>query len=77
MLCYFNNCNILQLSRKATSNEEIENFIQVLPDSISENLSVLVQTDKCGAINKTDTTIMGCDVIKFISEPYKQQEQIM
>ena len=46
----FNNCNILQLSHKATSSEKIDKIHQVLIDNSSENMAALVQTDKYGAI---------------------------
>ena len=40
---------------------------QGLLDEISDNMAVLVQTGKYGAINITDTTTMGYYVIKLIS----------
>ena len=55
----FNNCNILKLSHKAKSSEEIDKINQVLLDVISENISALVQTGKYDAINKIDANIMG------------------
>ena len=67
MLGYFNNWNIIQLSHKATSCEEIDKINQVVLDVISDNMAALVQTGKYGAINKTYTTAMGYYVIKFIS----------
>ena len=69
MFCSFNNWNILKLSYKATSSEEIDKIHQVLLDRISDNMDALVQTYKCGGINTIDTTTMDYYVIKFISEP--------
>ena len=43
-------------------------------DRISDNIAALVQTERCGAINTTDTTTMGYYWIKLMSEPYKLQE---
>ena len=40
-------------------------------------MDALVQTDKYGAINIRDTSTMGYYVIKFMSEPYTLQEEIM
>ena len=37
----------------------------------------LVQTDKYGAINTTDTSTIGYYVIKFMPEPYTLQEETM
>ena len=59
VLGYFNNWNIMQLSHKATSIEEIDKIHQVVLDGISDNIAVLVQNDKYGAINLTYTTTMG------------------
>ena len=75
MLGSFNNCNIPQLSHKATSSEEIEKNCQVVLNSIIENVSSLVKPDKYGTINTIDTTTMVYYVIKFIPEPYTLQEE--
>ena len=53
MLGSFNNFNIINFSQKESSSEEIGKIHQVVPDSISENMTELVQTDEYGAINKT------------------------
>ena len=63
----FNKWNILQLSHKGKSSEEMDKIRQVVLDSISNNMAALVQTDKYGAINTADTTTMGYYVIKFMS----------
>ena len=70
----FDNCNTLQLSRKATYCEEIDRINQVILDGISDNMAALVQTGKYGAINTRDKTTMGYYVIKFMPESYTLQE---
>ena len=67
--------NILQLSYKATSSEEIDKNNQVVVYSISEITVLLVLTGKYGTINTTDTTTMGYYVIKCMSESYILQEE--
>ena len=69
----FKNWNIIRLSHKETSNEEIDKIYQVLLDSISGKMAELVQTDKWGSIDATDTTTMVYYVIKLMSEPYTIQ----
>ena len=44
-------------------------------DSISDNMTELVKTDKCGAINTTDKSNMGYYVVKFLSETFMLQEK--
>ena len=70
VLGYFNNCNILQLSHKATSCEDIDKINKVLLDGISENMVALVETGKYGDINTKNTTTMDYYVINFMSEAY-------
>ena len=55
----FNNWNIPKLSYKATSSEEIDKSHQVVLNSISDNMSPLVQTGQYGYINTTDRATMG------------------
>ena len=76
MFSSFNNCNILQLSHKDTSCEDIENNNQVVLDSISDNMAALVQTGKHGANKTSDTTTMVYYLIKYVSEatPYKGEK---
>ena len=74
MLVYFNNWNIIKLSHKEISSEEIDKINQVLLYGISGNMFALLQTDKYGAINKIDTTTTGYYVIKVVSESYIIQE---
>ena len=59
MIGSFTNLNILKISYKATSSEEIEANHQVLLDGISENVDALVQTDKYSTIGKTYTATLG------------------
>ena len=59
MLGSFTNLNILKISHKATSSEEIEAHHQVLLEVISENVDALVQTDKYSTISTTYTATMG------------------
>ena len=59
MLGYFNNYNILQLSHKSTSSEEIDKINQVLLDDINRNMTVLVQIGKYGVMNTAYKTTMG------------------
>ena len=74
MVGSFNNCNILQLSHKATFSEEINKKNQVVLDGTIEKMAALVQTGKYGAINTTYTTTMRYYVIKLISEHYTKQK---
>ena len=55
----FNKWNIMQLSHKATSFEDIDKINQVVLDGISDNMAALVQDGKYGAINTLDTNTMG------------------
>ena len=50
---------------------------QVLLDGNSENMDVLVQTDKYGASNTTNASTMGYYVIKFVSKAYRLQYRTM
>ena len=47
---------------------------KVVIGGISENMASLVQARKCGVINAADPTKMGYYMIKYLSEPYKIQE---
>ena len=59
----FDNWNIIKLSHKATSGEEIDKINQVVIDGINNNMDKLVQTGQYGAINTTYTAKMGYYVI--------------
>ena len=69
----FNNWNIITLSHKATTIEYFEEIHQVVLDGISDNMSLLVQSGKYGAINKIGTQKMGHYVINFVSEAWTLQ----
>ena len=43
-------------------------------DGISDNMASLVQLGKYGAINAVDPTTMSYYAIKYLSEPYKVQD---
>ena len=73
-LKYFNNCNIIQFSPKATYSEDLYKIYQVVLDKISDNMAALVQNGHYGDINTTYTTTKGYYVIKFLSEYYTLQE---
>ena len=70
----FNNWNIIKLSHKVTSSEEIDKIHQVVLYGTSENMSELAQTDKYGAINKIYKDAMGNYMIELILETYTIQE---
>ena len=67
VLGFFNSCNILKLSHKATSSEENDKIHQVVLYVISKNMAALVQTYEYDAINTTYTTTMVYYVIEFMS----------
>ena len=58
------------MSHKATTSEVFEEIHKVFPDRINDNMASLVQYGKYGAMNTTDTSTMGCYVIKLVSEAY-------
>ena len=63
VLGYFNNWDIIQLSHRETWFEEIDRINQVVLDSISYNMDVLLHTGEYDVTNTTDTTTMGYSVI--------------
>ena len=66
----FNNLNIIQLSQKSTTSDVFDEIHQVVLDRISDNMALLVELVKYGAINTTDTKTNGFYVIMFTSEAY-------
>ena len=52
------------MSHKATTHEAFEDVNQIVFDGISDNVALLVQSGKYGAINTTDTTTMGFYVLE-------------
>ena len=73
MLGSFKNWNIIKISNKATSSEDLNKINQVVLDGIRNNIAALVQTGKYGAINTIDTNTMGYYFIKLLSENYTLQ----
>ena len=59
VLGFFNNWNIITFSYKAMKTEVFENIKLVALDGISDNMTVLVQSGKYGAINTTDKSTTG------------------
>ena len=55
----FNNWNIVQLSHKATSSEEIDKILKVLLYGISENMAAFCRNNEYGAINTIETATIG------------------
>ena len=66
VLGYFNNWNIIQFTNKTTTNEDFDAVHKVLLDSISDNMSALVQNVKYGAINIADPTTMVNYAVKLL-----------
>ena len=61
----FNNWNIIKLSQKSTSYDIFDEIHQVVLDRIIDNMALLVESGKYGAINTNDTTTNGFYVILF------------
>ena len=74
MLGSSNNWKTINFTNKTTPSEEFNEMHQVVIYGISENMASLVKTGKYGAINAEDTTTLGCYVVKYLSKPYKLQE---
>ena len=55
----FNNLNIIKLSQKSTLSDTFDAIHQVVLDVISDHMALLVESDKYGAINTTDTSTNG------------------
>ena len=67
VLIFFNNCNIILLSHKSTPSDAFDEIHQVVLNEISDNMALLVESVKYGAINTTDTTTNVFYDIMFIS----------
>ena len=52
------------------TSEAFEEIHHVVLDGISENISALFQSGKCGDTNTVDSTTMGYYLIKFFSGAY-------
>ena len=74
MLGLFNNWNIIILSHRAITSELFEEIRRVSLYVISNNMALLVQSDKYGSMNTTYSTTMGYYVINCFSEAYTLQE---
>ena len=74
MLGPFNNYNIIKLSHKATTSEDLKEIHQVVIDVFSVNMASLVKYGDDGATNTTYTLTMGYYVNKFFSEAYILQD---
>ena len=69
-----NNWNIIKLSQKSTPNDEFDEIYQVVIDVISDNMALLVESVKHGAINTTEAKTNGFYVVMFISEANTLQD---
>ena len=74
LLGSFNNKNIIQLSPKSTSSDTFDEIHYVVIDIISDNMALLFESGKYGAINTTDLSTNGFYVIIFTSGAYTLQE---
>ena len=74
VLGFSNNWNNILLSQKSTSSDKFIEINQFVIDGISDNMALLVQSGKYGAINAIDTTTKLFYFIMFISEAYTLQE---
>ena len=61
------------MSQKSTPSDAFDEIHQVVLDGISDNMALLVESGKYGAINTTGTTTNGFHVIIFTSEAYTLQ----
>ena len=62
------------MSQKSTPSEAVDEIHQVFLDVISDNMAMLIESGKYGAINTNDTTTNGFYVIMFTSEAYSLQD---
>ena len=64
---------MIQFTNKTTTNEDFYAAHKVVLYSISDNMYVLAQNGKYGAINTADPTTMVYYGFKLLSEPYTLQ----
>ena len=64
---------MIQWSQKSTAYDEFDEINQVVIYGINDNMASLVESEKYGAINKTETKTKLCYVIMFASEAYTLQ----
>ena len=62
------------MSHNSTPSDAFDEIQQVVLDVISDNMALLVESGKYGAINTTDTTTNRFYVIIFTSEAYTLQD---
>ena len=62
------------MSPKSTSSDTFDEIHQVVLDGISDDMALLVESGKYGAINTTDTSTNVFYVILFTSGAYTLQE---
>ena len=62
------------MSSNSTSSDTFDEIHQVVLDGISDNMALLVESGKYGAINTTDISTNGFYVIFFTSGAYTLQE---
>ena len=62
------------MSQKSTPYDSFDEIHQVVLDGISDNMALLVESVKYGAINTTEKTANGFYVIMFTSEAYTLQD---
>ena len=70
VLVSFDNCNIIHLSQKSTPSDAFDEIYQFFPDGISDNMALLVESEKHEFINTTYTSTNGFYVIMFTLEAY-------
>ena len=68
------NWDIIQFPHHSTPNDAFNEIQQVVLDGISDNMALLFESGKYGAINTTDTTTNLFYVIMFTSEEYALQD---
>ena len=61
------------MSQKANPSDAFDEIHQVVLYGMSDNMASLVESEKYGAINTTETTTNGFYVIMFRSEVYTLQ----
>ena len=59
MLGTYNNWNIIKFNNKNTPIEDFNDINKVIIDGVSENMTYMVHTCNCVAINTTYTIKMG------------------
>ena len=62
------------MSQKSTTSDAFDEIHQVVLDGLSENIALLVESVKYGAINTNDTATNRFYDIMFTSEAYTLQD---